>query len=235
MAVPRAPAMTRDPPCHVFAPPRTVLTLSPLSPLSPPKIAYPSDLPLPPRSLARRTLLTRAFALSWLLCDLATHPEDQAWLRDELRSAADPPKSPALLACVKESMRLNPSAGLGVLRYAGADIPVPGSTPAARIPKGACVGFPIFTIQRPSTLSEPDEFKPRRWLGAEAAAAAEATLPFSTGPRSCVGQAFATTEVHAVAAALVARYEFHMHTPPRAVTALTRKPLGARLLVRRVG
>jgi len=156
----------------------------------------------------------------------------ESGLRAELRAVKDPSKSPALAACVKESMRLNPSAALGVLRYAGRDIPLDGGK--ARIPAGSCIGFPIFTIQRPTSLEAPDDFRPRRWEGEGAAAVAAATLPFSTGPRQCVGQAFAVTEVHAVAAALVERYCFEMAAAPHAVTALTRKPEGARLYVRLV-
>ncbi len=56
----------------------------------------------------------------------------------------------------------------------------------------------------PRYWADPDEFKPARFLGSYNR---DAFLPFSGGPRGCIGRGFAETEGVAVLTLIVSRYK----------------------------
>lgn len=98
-----------------------------------------------------------------------------------------------LQACINETMRLVPAVPLASPRHVEAGgITVDGEY----IPEGTVVGSSVYTIQRnPAYFHKPDSFCPERWIADPAAGVTEeavdralqAFLPFSIGPRSCVG------------------------------------------------
>jgi hypothetical protein len=47
-----------------------------------------------------------------------------------------------------------------------------------------------FIHRNPEIFSDPDEFRPERWLGEESHALDKWLLSFSRGPRSCLGQQY---------------------------------------------
>jgi cytochrome P450 len=184
---------------------------------------------------------TTALSLSWALYDLASHPDEQARLRAELRAAAEPSKAAGLAAAIKESMRLNPPSAGGVARVAPADVPVGDGTVIAA---GSQVFLHVYSIQRDaSVFVQPDAYVPSRWLkhapsadaaeqGASAAAheaMEHAFMPFLVGRRSCVGQALAQAELYTVLPKLLLGYEWTVATPPVGTQTLTWKPEGLRL------
>src|SRR5262249_31165818 len=134
---------------------------------------------------------TTQTALAWALFLLAQHPDAAAALHDELANLPD--QSPTqLLECagldrvVKESMRLLPSVPTQTRRaIVDADL-VDGEVKA-----GAFVVLSAFLTNRePSRYSEPDRFKPERWLAIEPNQFEY--LAFSAGPRTCIGARFAS-------------------------------------------
>jgi cytochrome P450 len=75
------------------------------------------------------------------------------------------------------------------------------------ISKGANVVIPIYVVHRHRRLwSEPLRFDPDRFTPeAKAKRHRCAYMPFSTGPRSCIGGAFAMLEGKVMLATLLAR------------------------------
>ena len=65
---------------------------------------------------------------------------------------------------------------------------------------------------------EPAVFKPERWLG-ERTHAAWQFLPFSNGPRNCIGQRFALQEAKLILGLMMRRFELG-HVPHDLVRGL---------------
>lgn len=77
------------------------------------------------------------------------------------------------------------------------------------VPKGLTVGANLYAMHRhPNYWPEPDTWLPQRWLpdaekhGLGGPGLKEAFLPFSTGPRSCIGRNFAMLQMTLAAAVL---------------------------------
>jgi unspecific monooxygenase len=89
--------------------------------------------------------------------------------------------------------------------------------------------LPLQVMQRdPRLFSRPDDFFPERWADQAGNVTGHryAHLPFSTGPRVCIGQAVAMAELRGVITAILARFRL---TPlakraPRLDTRLTLSP-----------
>ena len=73
----------------------------------------------------------------------------------------------------------------------------------------ACLTSPLLTAHY---WDEPDAFKPARFLGNYPR---DAFLPFSGGPRGCIGRGFAETEGVAVLTKIIARYRVEVKDEPR--------------------
>lgn len=140
---------------------------------------------------------TSANALSWTLLLLAQHPAILADLVAELTGAlggAAPAieqlgQLPLLAAVIKESLRLFPPASL-LGRIAVAATELDGHA----VPEGAEVIYSSYITQRiPELFERPLEFRPERW--ATLKPSPYAYLPFSAGPRMCLGTAFASLEL----------------------------------------
>lgn len=116
------------------------------------------------------------------------------------------------------------------------------------IPKDTEALVSIWSINRSVEIWGPDagDFNPDRWLYGENAASGGASsryafLTFLHGPRSCVGQAFARTELKCLLAALVMRFRIEMADPGEKVEVggfITIKPhngLRVKLLDLKIG
>ncbi|XP_066257473.1 cytochrome P450 4d2-like [Euwallacea similis] len=92
-------------------------------------------------------------------------------------------------AVINEAMRIFPSIPL-VGRYCSEDIQLEDKI----LPKGANFACSIFHIQRsPEYWDNPLEFDPTRFLPENSGKIKPGSfLPFSTGPRNCIGQRIAT-------------------------------------------
>lgn len=158
---------------------------------------------------------TTAQALTWTLYLLALFPEWQEKIRAEVRRIAG--KGPLhgdqvqelaeLEAVFLEAMRLYPPAP-NLMRIATRRVKLGD----VELGPGATINIPIYVVHRHRRLwQDPLRFDPSRF-GAEARAARHrcAYMPFSTGPRSCIGGAFSMIEVKTMLATLLARARFDL-------------------------
>lgn len=142
---------------------------------------------------------TTANTLSWIfsylnenedIYDKVVSESKQILGSEDFLSSVD--SSELLNSIVKETLRLNPS--LWVLpRMAAVDVTIGDYF----IPKGANVIMSPFVTHRDKSVYEnPDSFIPDRWLNDfEKTLPRGAYIPFSAGPRKCIGDQFATLEM----------------------------------------
>lgn len=160
---------------------------------------------------------TTAMSMIWTLFLLGHHPDIQERVHQEIddlweREQVDDSKQLSgnqlrqlkfLEACIKESLRLFPSVPF-IGRVAAHDIQHDNYL----IPKGSTLFLFIHTIHRdPKLFLKPHFFIPDRFIeGSEAYVKNPfAYVPFSAGPRNCIGQKFALQE-EKVVLATVLRY-----------------------------
>lgn len=163
---------------------------------------------------------TVASLLSNILWELPRHPKILASLRKEIQDVCgtDMPtyeqlKSMQYLrAVVNESQRLYPIVPANsrealvdtfLPRGGGAD----GTAPVI-VPKGSYVGWHLYSMQRRSDLfgADADVFRPERWLE-PGFRPGWAFVPFSGGPRVCIGQNLALFETMYVVVRFVQEFD----------------------------
>ncbi|ODA76588.1 hypothetical protein RJ55_07858 [Drechmeria coniospora] len=175
---------------------------------------------------------TTAGTLSWALYELGRNPVILAKLRNEILDTVGPSTPPTydhlknmpyLKATLNEILRLYPAVPFNV-RLALKDTTLPrgggedGSEPIAVL-KDTPVGYSTLVMQRRADLyppvsesfAHPDLFSPERW--AHWHPKPHEWIPFNAGPRICIGQQFALTEMSYVLVRLFqrfARVESHM-------------------------
>jgi cytochrome P450 len=178
---------------------------------------------------------TTANALVWTFHLLSEHPEVREKLHAELESALDG-RAPTLSdlkqlpytdAVVKESMRLYPPAWM-LGRSANEDLELGGF----QIPKGSMIFVSIYHMHRdPRFWKAPDSFRPERFLNGESEDVPKhAYLPFSGGPRVCIGNAFAEMEAKLVVATIAQQVKLdtvkgHVVSPEPLITLRPRRGL----------
>ncbi len=175
---------------------------------------------------------TTAAGLVWLWYNLARFPEVAGRCLAEVDSVAGQRNPVAndvgqlhyLVATIKESLRLYPPA-IGIfLRQTTSDVVIGGID----VHKGALITLSSFVTQRdPRWYPESDRFDPERFLSDRSdEIPAGAYFPFGAGPRVCIGQAFAMTEMALVAATMLQAGEFTTvpgaHNPTLHVTLALR-------------
>ena len=158
---------------------------------------------------------TTANALAWTWYLLATHPEVEARLQEEvdavlagrLPGADDVAQLPYTRMVVAESMRCFPPAWV-VARQAVEECPLERVT----IPRGTLVLMSEWvTHHDPRHYPDPDRFDPERWTPeASAARPRFAYYPFGGGSRLCIGEQFAWMELILVVATLASRWSFRL-------------------------
>lgn len=155
---------------------------------------------------------TTALTLTWTLWLLGAHPERQAALAEELATElGDEPVTPdtvedleLLDAVLEEAMRLLPAVwAFG--RQATEDVEVAGE----HLPEGTQVMMSQWVVHRdPELWDAPETFDPDRWLdGRGDDKPAFAHFPFGGGPRTCIGDSFATLEAKVCLAQLLRRFK----------------------------
>lgn len=151
---------------------------------------------------------TTASALTWTLFLLATHPRVGDDLRDELVGclhgrapmAAELPALPLLDRVLNESLRILPP----VMWWSKVST-APAQLGRFELRTGTRVIFsPYVTHRLPDVYPTPHHFRPDRWLTANPGP--YEYLPFSAGPRSCLGAGFARMEIKLVLAVLLQRW-----------------------------
>lgn len=120
---------------------------------------------------------------------------------DAIRPGTELTSCTFLRACIDESMRLAPGVPSLLLREA-----LPGGVTISghHFPEGTDLGVAAGVIHRnPDNFADPNAFKPSRWIAKEGLKeddediqrAQAAFIPFSIGPRACVGRSLAISEL----------------------------------------
>jgi cytochrome P450 len=65
----------------------------------------------------------------------------------------------------------------------------------------------------PLYYKNPFEFNPERWIDTKAAPHPFAFVPFSSGPRNCIGQHFAVMEAKLIMTKLMQNYDWCIERP----------------------
>ncbi|XP_045033223.1 cytochrome P450 4c3-like [Daphnia magna] len=159
---------------------------------------------------------TTSAAMVWLLYLIAKHPKHQQLIVDELDSVfggdqdrpcttQDISELKYLECCIKETMRLYPSVPF-VMRSLTEDVEIGGYT----IPAGVTVVPSFYAIHHnPCVYPDPEAFKPERFFPENSIGRHPyAFIPFSAGPRNCIGQKYAMLELKVVFANMLRRVEF---------------------------
>ena len=154
---------------------------------------------------------TTANALTWTFYLLSQHCDAAARLNAEVDSVlsgrppavADLPHLPYTRMVLQEAMRLYPPAW-SIARRAIEDDQLAG----LHVPAGSVIHISLYALHRhPRLWDDPNAFRPERFSDAEAEGRHKfAYLPFSTGPRKCIGDQFALMEGQLILATTAQRY-----------------------------
>ncbi|KAK8008281.1 hypothetical protein PG991_010832 [Apiospora marii] len=170
---------------------------------------------------------TTAATLSWAFYELSRYPAKVARLRAEiLRSVGAAPATPTydnlknmpyLRHVLNETLRLYPAVPYN-LRVALADTTIPsrdGQGPPIAVLRDDVVVYSTLSMQRRRNLypkssdgghfADPAVFEPERWE--KWTPKPWTYVPFNGGPRICVGQNFALTEMAYVVVRLLQKYD----------------------------
>ncbi|XP_016928979.3 probable cytochrome P450 4d21 [Drosophila suzukii] len=158
---------------------------------------------------------TTTSVVSHALQVISRHPKEQECIYEELLAVlGQDPNTPVTqsqlldlkyLDCViKETMRLHPPVPI-LGRYIPEDLQVgdktiPGNT--------SVVLIPYYVYRDPEYFPDPLTFKPERWMnGKEASLASFAYIPFSSGPKNCIGKKFANLEMKTFISKVIRHFE----------------------------
>ena len=151
-------------------------------------------------------------ALYWTIFLLSQHPEKLLKVIEELNRAVkeDVPTEqeveslPYLEGTLKEAMRLFP-AGTWTGRLAMQDF----SLDSHSFSKGTWVMMsPYITHRIPEVFPEPYRFQPERWLSIHPTA--YEFMPFSAGPRYCIGTSLAMMQLKIALTMLLKKFRFRL-------------------------
>jgi cytochrome P450 len=148
---------------------------------------------------------TTATALFWALYVLALDPATQDRVAAEVTAVGDTQditKLPFTRAVIDETMRLYPPAFLVARAAAGPDV-VAGHAIA---PKDVVLIAPWLLHRHEKLWSDPNTFKPERFLPGAPPPDRFAYMPFGAGPRICIGAHFAIVEAVLALAKIVGTF-----------------------------
>ncbi|XP_075549816.1 cytochrome P450 4c3-like isoform X2 [Dermacentor variabilis] len=158
---------------------------------------------------------TTAMGISWALFLIGHHPAEQQKIHDELDAifgsekhrpvtAEDLREMKYLESCIKEAQRLYPSVS-----FMTRTCEAPFQIGTVTFPVGTIVRVPVYCLHRDENVfPKPEEFQPERFFPENAKGRHPfAYIPFSAGPRNCIGQKFALSEEKIVIANILRRFK----------------------------
>ncbi|KAK4212553.1 cytochrome P450 [Rhypophila decipiens] len=144
---------------------------------------------------------------------------------------------PYLSAVVNETLRHHSTSGIGLPRE------IPPGSPGIHIngyyfPPGTVLSVPTYSVHHSKEIWGPDadEFNPDRWLkeGGLTQRQKNAFIPFSYGPRACVGRNVAEMEMKLIVATWARRYDVELRQEVMETReGFLRKPLGLEVGIKR--
>ncbi|XP_075245186.1 cytochrome P450 4C1-like isoform X2 [Convolutriloba macropyga] len=170
---------------------------------------------------------TTAAAMSFVLQTLATRPDVMTKLQEEVddkfanvalhednyqevKKALN--SMPYLDAVLKEGLRMYPSVP-SIGRTLTEDVEINGY----KLLSGTDLTLHIYSIHHdPDIYNEPYKFNPDRWVNNEVPIEEYpfCYIPFSAGPRNCIGQKFAQMEEKLIIASIVRHFDLESDTKP---------------------
>ncbi|KAI5449864.1 hypothetical protein NCC49_003980 [Naganishia albida] len=181
---------------------------------------------------------------------LSNNPRVMKKLQDELDKAAeekahgeevlhfdyeDVKALPYLQACIDEALRLHSTSAIGLPRQ----VPEGGATILGEFfPGGTTVSVPAYTIHRDPTVwgEDSEAYRPERWFERDSKLLQSSFIPFSYGPRSCVGRNLASMELSLLISSVVHRYDIEPLEPGKKLATaegFLRKPLEFNVAMKR--
>ncbi|CAG2175069.1 unnamed protein product, partial [Oppiella nova] len=158
---------------------------------------------------------TTSMAISWTLHLIGLSPHIQRKCHEELDAIFGGTGSDGVInmndlremkyleACIKEALRLFPSVPF-VGRHLNEDNIINGYT----VPKGVTCLIFLYQVHRdPQCFPQPEVYRPERFLdNSHMTRHPFAFVPFSAGPRNCIGQKFALLEEKTILATILRHY-----------------------------
>ncbi|KAK2015018.1 cytochrome P450 [Colletotrichum eremochloae] len=141
---------------------------------------------------------------------------------------------PYLAMVINEALRYHSTSGIGLPRE------IPADSPGVTIrgyyfPPGTVLSVPSYTMHHSKEIWGPDahEFRPERWESVTARQK-NAFIPFSTGPRACVGRNVAEMEMKLIVSTWARRYRVELRQDyMETCEGFLRKPLGLDINIKR--
>lgn len=167
---------------------------------------------------------TTAAGSSFTLCMLGCHPEIQEKVYEEQKvifgdskrdcTFVDTLEMKYLERVIMETIRMYPPVP-AIARKVKEDVKLVSID--ATIPAGTTVIFGIYKLHRtPENYANPDIFDPDNFLPDRAAARHYYSfLPFSAGPRSCVGRKFAMLKLKVLLSTIVRNFKISSRVPEK--------------------
>lgn len=160
---------------------------------------------------------------------IAKHPTVKKKLVEELDEHIDSEDTatsyhtakdlPYLHACINETLRIHSTSSIGLPRFLSESIHFKGHL----LKSGLVCSVPSFDIHRnPEVWDNCELFQPERWLQPDVQKYDRAFMPFSVGPRSCIGRNLAMMELSMIISTIFKRYVVEL-TDPNQVELETRE------------
>ncbi|CAN7131861.1 unnamed protein product [Brassica rapa subsp. narinosa] len=160
---------------------------------------------------------TTSSALSWFFWLLSKNPEAMIKIRQEINNKmpkfnpADLDKLVYLDGAVCETLRLYPSVPFNHKSPAKPDVLPTGH----RVDDNWKIVISIYALGRMKSVwgDDAEDFRPERWISDSGMLRHEPShkfLPFSAGPRSCLGKKLTFLQIKTVAVKIIQKYEIEV-------------------------